>query len=95
MHGRTSEIIHEEKGVFEGLPSPLTATRYHSLIVKRDTMPKELEISAWTEEGEVMGVRHVELPIEGVQFHPESFLTEHGHQLIRNWLSGLSAGGSP
>jgi anthranilate synthase/aminodeoxychorismate synthase-like glutamine amidotransferase len=95
MHGRTSEIIHEEKGVFEGLPSPLTATRYHSLIVKRDTMPKELEISAWTEEGEVMGVRHVELPIEGVQFHPESFLTEHGHQLIRNWLSGFSAGGSP
>jgi anthranilate synthase/aminodeoxychorismate synthase-like glutamine amidotransferase len=95
MHGRTSEIIHEEKGVFEGLPSPLTATRYHSLIVKRDTMPKELEISAWTEEGEVMGVRHVELPIEGVQFHPESFQTEHGHQLIRNWLSGLSAGGSP
>lgn len=95
MHGRTSEIIHEEKGVFEGLPSPLTATRYHSLIVKRDTIPKELEISAWTEEGEVMGVRHEELPIEGVQFHPESFLTEHGHQLISNWLSGLSAGGSP
>ena len=95
MHGRTSEIIHEHKGVFEGLPSPLTATRYHSLIAKRDTIPKELEISAWTGEGEVMGVRHVELPIEGVQFHPESFLTEHGHQLIGNWLSGLSAGGSP
>ena len=95
MHGRTSEIIHEQKGVFEGLPSPLTATRYHSLIAKWDTIPKELEISAWTGEGEVMGVRHVELPIEGVQFHPESFLTEHGHQLIGNWLSGLSAGGSP
>ncbi len=95
MHGRTSEIIHKKRGVFKGLPSPLTATRYHSLIVKRDTIPKELEISAWTEENEVMGLRHVELPIEGVQFHPESFLTEHGHQLIRNWLSGLSAGGSP
>ncbi|MDH3622707.1 MAG: aminodeoxychorismate/anthranilate synthase component II [Myxococcales bacterium] len=95
MHGRTSEIIHKKRGVFKGLPSPLTATRYHSLIVKRDTIPKELEISAWTEENEVMGLRHLELPIEGVQFHPESFLTEHGHQLIRNWLSGLSAGGSP
>ena len=95
MHGRTSEIIHEGKGVFEGLPSPLTATRYHSLIVKRDTIPKELEISAWTDEGEVMGLRHAELPIEGVQFHPESFLTEHGHQLIRNWLSLLPAGESP
>ncbi len=95
MHGRTSEIIHRGQGVFKGLPSPLTATRYHSLIVRRDTVPKELEISAWTEEEEVMGVRHVALPIEGVQFHPESFLTEHGHQLIRNWLSGLSTGGSP
>ncbi|MCZ6805865.1 MAG: aminodeoxychorismate/anthranilate synthase component II [Deltaproteobacteria bacterium] len=95
MHGRTSEIIHEGKGVFEGLPSPLTATRYHSLIVKRDTIPKELEISAWTDEGEVMGLRHTELPIEGVQFHPESFLTEHGHQFIRNWLSLLPAGESP
>ncbi len=95
MHGRTSEIIHRGQGVFKGLPSPLTATRYHSLIVRRDTVPKELEISAWTEEEEVMGVRHVALPIEGVQFHPESFLTEHGHQLIRNWLSGLSMGGSP
>ena len=81
--------------MFEGLPSPLTATRYHSLIVKRDTIPKELEISAWTDEGEVMALRHTELPIEGVQFHPESFLTEHGHQFIRNWLSLLPAGESP
>ncbi len=94
MHGRTSEIIHQNKGVFKGLPSPLTATRYHSLIVKRDTIPEELEISAWTAQDEVMGVRHVELPIEGVQFHPESFLTEHGHQLIRNWLTELSIGSS-
>jgi para-aminobenzoate synthetase component 2 len=92
MHGRTSEILHEGRGVFENLPSPLTATRYHSLIVKRDTIPRELEITAWTDRDEVMGVRHTELPIEGVQFHPESFLTEHGHELIRNWLSSLSVG---
>jgi para-aminobenzoate synthetase component 2 len=92
MHGRTSEIIHEGLGVFENLPSPLTATRYHSLIVKRDTIPDELEITAWTDRDEVMGIRHRELPIEGVQFHPESFLTEHGHELIRNWLSSLPAG---
>jgi anthranilate synthase/aminodeoxychorismate synthase-like glutamine amidotransferase len=92
MHGRTSEILHEGHGVFENLPSPLTATRYHSLIVKRDTIPKELEVTAWTDRDEVMGVRHTALPIEGVQFHPESFLTEHGHELIRNWLSTLSAG---
>jgi para-aminobenzoate synthetase component 2 len=92
MHGRTSEILHEGRGVFEGLPSPLTATRYHSLIVKRDTIPEVLEVTAWTEQDEVMGVRHRELAIEGVQFHPESFLTEHGHDLIRNWLSSLAAG---
>ena len=92
MHGRTSEILHQGRGVFESLPSPLTATRYHSLIVKRDTIPDELEITAWTDQGEVMGIRHRQLPIEGVQFHPESFLTEHGHDLIRNWLSSVSAG---
>jgi para-aminobenzoate synthetase component 2 len=89
MHGRTSEILHDGRGVFENLPTPLTATRYHSLIVKRDTIPDELEITAWTNRDEVMGIRHTELPIEGVQFHPESFLTEHGHELIRNWLSSL------
>ncbi|UCF47991.1 MAG: aminodeoxychorismate/anthranilate synthase component II [Myxococcales bacterium] len=92
MHGRTSEILHEGRGVFEGLPSPLTATRYHSLIVKRDTIPEGLEVTAWTDQDEIMGVRHRELAIEGVQFHPESFLTEHGHDLIRNWLSSLAAG---
>jgi len=92
MHGRTSQIIHGGKGVFTGLPSPLTATRYHSLIVKRDTVPDELEITAWTDQDEIMGLRHKDLPIEGVQFHPESFLTEHGHDLIRNWLSSLSKG---
>jgi anthranilate synthase/aminodeoxychorismate synthase-like glutamine amidotransferase len=92
MHGRTSEIHHEGRGLFQGLPSPLTATRYHSLIVKRDTIPNELEVTAWTDRDEVMGLRHTMLPIEGVQFHPESFLTEHGHELIRNWLSSLPAG---
>jgi len=95
MHGRTSEIFHEGHGVFQNLPSPLTATRYHSLIVKRDTIPAELEVTAWTDQDEVMGLRHAELPIEGVQFHPESFLTEYGHELIRNWLSSLPAGQAP
>ena len=94
MHGRTSEIIHEGRGVFLNLPSPLTATRYHSLIVKRDTLPDVLEVTAWTDRDEVMGIRHSELPIEGVQFHPESFLTEHGHHLIRNWLSSLPEAGA-
>lgn len=93
MHGRTSQIHHEGRGVFKNLPSPLTATRYHSLIVKRDTIPSTLEVTAWTDQDEVMGIRHVELPIEGVQFHPESFLTEHGHELIRNWLSSVPASG--
>jgi anthranilate synthase/aminodeoxychorismate synthase-like glutamine amidotransferase len=92
MHGRTSKILHEGAGVFASLPSPLTATRYHSLIVKRDTVPSELEITAWTDQDEIMGIRHKELPIEGVQFHPESFLTEHGHALIKNWLTTLEAG---
>jgi len=94
MHGRTSEILHEGRGVFANLPSPLTATRYHSLIVKRDTIPDVIEVTAWTDRGEVMGIRHSELPIEGVQFHPESFLTEHGHHLIRNWLSSLPEAGA-
>ena len=91
MHGRTSEIHHEGRGVFDSLPTPLTATRYHSLIVERDSIPDEIEVTAWTDQGEVMGLRHTTLPIEGVQFHPESFLTQHGHDLIRNWLSTLPA----
>lgn len=94
MHGRTSEILHEGLGVFANLPSPLTATRYHSLIVKRGTLPDAIEVTAWTDRDEIMGIRHTELPIEGVQFHPESFLTEHGHQLIRNWLSSLPKAGA-
>jgi len=94
MHGRTSQIFHEGRGVFRNLPSPFTATRYHSLIVQPDTIPAELEVTAWTDRDEVMGIRHTELPIEGVQFHPESFLTEHGHDLIRNWLSSLAPEGA-
>ena len=93
MHGRTSSIQHSGTGVFASLPSPLTATRYHSLIVDRATVPGELEVTAWTDEGEIMGLRHRELPVEGVQFHPESFLTDHGHALIGNWLEGLRRGG--
>jgi para-aminobenzoate synthetase component 2 len=86
MHGKTSSILHDGKTIFTGIPSPFTATRYHSLIVKRDTLPTELEISAETEEGEIMGIRHKEYPIEGVQFHPESILTDHGLQLLRNFI---------
>ncbi|HWH41965.1 MAG TPA: aminodeoxychorismate/anthranilate synthase component II [Usitatibacter sp.] len=87
MHGKVSSIHHSGKGVFAGLPSPYSATRYHSLAIERATCPAELEVTAWTEDGEIMGVRHRSLPIEGVQFHPESILTEHGHALLRNFLS--------
>ena len=93
MHGRTSPIHHAGSGVFAGLPTPFTATRDHSLIVERATFPAELEITAWTEQGEIMGLRHKQLPIEGVQFHPESFLTEHGHALLENFLKRLPAHG--
>jgi len=88
MHGKTSMIHHDGKGVLEGLPNPFEATRYHSLIVKRETLPDCLEETAKTEEGELMGVRHREYAVEGVQFHPESFLTEVGLQLIKNFLEG-------
>jgi para-aminobenzoate synthetase component 2 len=87
MHGKTSPIYHDGKSIFRGLPSPFTATRYHSLIVRAETLPDCLEISARTEEGEIMGLRHKEYAIEGVQFHPESIITDHGHQLLRNFLS--------
>jgi para-aminobenzoate synthetase component 2 len=89
MHGRTSPIEHDGRGLFHGLPSPFRATRYHSLIVERETMSEDLEVSAWTAEGEVMGLRHRKFALEGVQFHPESFLTEHGHALLRNFLERL------
>ncbi|WP_138756004.1 aminodeoxychorismate/anthranilate synthase component II [Paenibacillus sinopodophylli] len=86
MHGKTSAIHHQGKATFAGLPSPFTATRYHSLIVRRETLPDCLEITAETEEGEIMGLRHKEYPIEGVQFHPESIITEHGLTMLRNFL---------
>ncbi len=93
MHGKTSPIRHEGKGVFAGLPDGYTATRYHSLVVDKDRLPDALEVTAWTENGdgsieEVMGLRHREYPVEGVQFHPESILTEHGHALLKNFLDG-------
>jgi anthranilate synthase/aminodeoxychorismate synthase-like glutamine amidotransferase len=86
MHGKTSLIKHRGEGVFHGLPNPFEATRYHSLVIKRDTMPACLEITAETDEGEVMGVRHKQFPVEGVQFHPESALTKSGKDLLRNFL---------
>jgi para-aminobenzoate synthetase component 2 len=86
LHGKTSQVIHNGAGVLANLPSPFTATRYHSLAVERDTVPAVLEITGSTESGVVMSMRHTTLPIEGVQFHPESVLTEHGHQMLANWL---------
>jgi anthranilate synthase/aminodeoxychorismate synthase-like glutamine amidotransferase len=91
MHGKTSEITHDGQGVFAGIDSPFTATRYHSLVVERDSVPDELEVTAESEDGLVMGLRHREHPIEGVQFHPESILTESGHDLLRNFLSRSTA----
>jgi anthranilate synthase/aminodeoxychorismate synthase-like glutamine amidotransferase len=87
MHGKTSEIYHDGKTIFKGLPNPFTATRYHSLLVERKSLPDVLEISAWTKDKEIMGLRHKKLKIEGVQFHPESILTEGGKQLLANFLS--------
>ena len=86
MHGKTSPIHHHNTGVFKGLPTPFTATRYHSLVIERESLPDVLEVTAWTDDGEIMGVRHKSLPVEGVQFHPESILTQHGHDLLRNFL---------
>ncbi len=86
MHGKTSVITTTQQGVFAGLPAQFTVNRYHSLAIERASCPKELAITAWTEDGEIMGVRHRELAIEGVQFHPESILTEHGHAMLKNFL---------
>ena len=86
VHGKMGAMHHEGKGVFAGLPSPFNATRYHSLVVERETLPDCLEITAWLEDGTIMGLRHRERPIEGVQFHPESIASEHGHQILRNFL---------
>jgi len=86
MHGKTSPVTHVDRGVFSGLPTPFTATRYHSLAVERASLPGELEVTAWTDDGEIMGLRHRTLAVEGVQFHPESILTEHGHRMLKNFL---------
>ena len=86
MHGKTSLIHHKNTGVFKNLPNPYIATRYHSLVIERETIPDCLEITAWTDDGEIMGVKHKTLAVEGVQFHPESVLTEHGHALLDNFL---------
>ena len=91
MHGKTSEIRHEGRGVFTGLPSPLEATRYHSLVVAADSVPDVLEVTARADDGVVMGLRHRELDVEGVQFHPESILTDHGHDLLRTFLARTGA----
>ena len=86
MHGKTSVITTDEQGVFAGLPRQFTVNRYHSLAIERASCPEVLAVTAWTEDGEIMGVRHKELPIEGVKFHPESILTEHGHAMLKNFL---------
>ncbi|HEX4820028.1 MAG TPA: aminodeoxychorismate/anthranilate synthase component II [Acidimicrobiales bacterium] len=95
MHGKTSVIRHDGRGVFAGLPNPFEATRYHSLVVDRDSVPPELEISAETDDGTVMGLRHREYAVEGVQFHPESILTASGHDLLRNFLAMTAVNAAP
>lgn len=87
MHGKTSDVFHDGKTIFEGIPSPFTAARYHSLLVEEVSLPDELEVTARTAEGEIMAVRHRDYPIEGVQFHPESIITQHGKQLLKNFLT--------
>ncbi|EEL90031.1 Anthranilate synthase component II [Bacillus cereus AH1272] len=90
MHGKTSPMHHDGKTIFSDIPNPFTATRYHSLIVKKETLPECLEITSWTEEGEIMALRHKTLPIEGVQFHPESIMTSHGKELLHNFIRKYS-----
>jgi len=90
MHGKTSMIHHSGKDIFAGLANPFEATRYHSLVILSETLPEEFEVTAWTDEKEIMGIRHKKMPLYGVQFHPESFLTEVGHQLLRNFLANTS-----
>ncbi|HMA31997.1 MAG TPA: aminodeoxychorismate/anthranilate synthase component II, partial [Casimicrobiaceae bacterium] len=88
MHGKLSSIVHDGRGVFRGIPSPFTATRYHSLAIERTSLPPVLDVTATSEDGEIMGVRHREFAVEGVQFHPEAILTEHGKRLLANFLAG-------
>jgi anthranilate synthase/aminodeoxychorismate synthase-like glutamine amidotransferase len=91
MHGKVSRVMHNSQSVFRGIANPFAATRYHSLIVERDGLPNTLEVTAWTDDGTVMGLRHREYPLAGVQFHPEAILTEHGHQLLANFLEDARA----
>jgi len=93
MHGKTSPVLHAEIGLHKGMPNPFAATRYHSLIVERETLPACFEVTAWTEEGEIMGIRHKDYPIEGVQYHPESIMTERGKELLRQFID-LYVGGT-
>jgi len=95
VHGKASPVRHRGRGLFAGLPSPFDAGRYHSLVVERKSLPSALVITAWTDEGEIMGLRHRRLDVEGVQFHPESILTEGGQALLGNWLERLPRGGAP
>lgn len=90
MHGKTSPIYHQNKGIFRNLPNPFIATRYHSLVIDRATLPECLEITAWTEDNEIMGIKHQSLPLEGIQFHPESILSEYGHDMLQNFLNQLT-----
>jgi anthranilate synthase component 2 len=90
MHGKTSKIAHTDVGVFKDIPSPYTVIRYHSLAIERASLPDCLEVTAWTDDGEIMGVRHKEFDLQGVQFHPESILSEHGHALLKNFLTGTA-----
>jgi anthranilate synthase/aminodeoxychorismate synthase-like glutamine amidotransferase len=92
MHGKTSDVRHDGRGIFTGLPNPFTATRYHSLAVRADTVPSTLEVSAWADDGEIMALRHRRFPVEGVQFHPESILTVEGKRLLANFLRPPPAG---
>ena len=94
VHGKMGTMHHADTGIFRGLPSPFLATRYHSLVVERETLPDCLEVTAWLEDGTIMGLRHKTLPIEGVQFHPESIASEHGHQLLQNFLDSAKAYGN-
>ena len=91
MHGKVSRVTHSEQSVFRGIPSPFVATRYHSLVVDRENLPPDLEVTAWTDDGTVMGLRHRQYPLAGVQFHPEAILTEHGHALLANFLQDARA----
>jgi len=90
MHGKSSLIHHDQRGVFAGIPNPFSAIRYHSLVIRREHLPDCLEVTAWTDDGEIMGVKHTQFNVEGVQFHPESFMTEHGKEILRNFLKEKS-----